>query len=404
MERAVIAAMEPLHIPVGDTDLDDISFDLVQKAAHLSGNLRPEIQAELGRLVRSMNCYYSNFIEGHYTHPRDIERALHRHEFSTDFGQRNLQKEALAHITLQEKIDSGSDEQSWPASERYVRWLHREFCERLPRELRVVKSRVTGRELEVIPGDYRKERVDVGHHVAPDPDQVPAFMGRFGEAYAHEHLSKTQLLLSAAEAHHRLLWIHPFLDGNGRVVRLMSHAILLRLGVGSSLWSLSRGLARNVGRYKDLLGAADAPRRNALDGRGALSLEAFKAFCRFFFEVCIDQVEFMRSLLQPAEILRRMELYVTDEVAARRLPRGSFEMLREAFYQGAVPRGRAPEITGYEERRARETVSVLLERGLLRSAGPRAPLSLAFPEQVLERWLPSLYPVDAPPLEGRALQ
>jgi len=133
-----------------------------------------------------------------------------------------------------------------------------------------------------------------------------------------------------------------------------------------------------------------------------LSLEALKAFCRFFIDVSIDQVEFMRTLLQPAEILRRIELYVADEIAARRLPRGSFEILREAYYQGAVPRGRAPEITGYEERRARETVSVLLERGLLRSATPRGPVTLAFPDKVLDRWLPALYPVDAPTLEARA--
>lgn len=403
MNVARIGAMEPLHIPVGDTELDDISFDLIQKAAHLSGNLRPEIQAELGRLVRSMNCYYSNFIEGHYTHPRDIERALQQ-EFSEDTGQRNLQKEAIAHIALQAKIDSGRDEPSWPASEGYVRWLHREFCEQLPRELRIVKSRYTGRELEVVPGEYRNEQVDVYRHVPPAPPELVVFMRRFEEAYSPSHRSKTQLLLSAAEAHHRLLWIHPFLDGNGRVVRLMSHAILLRLSVGNSLWSVSRGLARNVDRYKDLLGAADAPRRNDLDGRGALSLEAFKSFCRFFIEVCIDQVEFMASLLEPSEILRRIELYVTDEVAARRLPRGSFEMLREAFYQGAVPRGRAPEITGYEERRARETVSVLLERGLLRSDGPRAPVSLGFPEQVLERWLPALYPMNSPQREARSVQ
>ncbi len=396
--------MEPLHIPVGDAELDNLSFDLIQRAAQLSGNLRPEIRAELGRLVRSMNCYYSNFIEGHYTHPRDIERALHHQEFSEDAGQRNLQKEAIAHVAVQEMIDSGHDESSWPASDKYVRWLHREFCQRLPRELLIVKSRFTGRELEVVPGEYRTEAVDVHRHVPPDPLELSAFMHRFEEAYSPSHRSKTQLLLSAAEAHHRLLWIHPFLDGNGRVVRLMSHAIMLRLGVGNSLWSVSRGLARNVDRYKDLLGAADAPRRNDLDGRGALSFEAFKSFCRFFIEVCIDQVEFMASLLQPAEILRRIELYVTDEVAARRLPRGSFEMLREAFYQGAVPRGRAPEITGYEERRARETISVLLERGLLRSDGPRAPVSLGFPEQVLERWLPALYPMDAPPREARTVQ
>src|SRR5580704_14102673 len=138
MDCAVVARMEPVHIPAGDAELDDISFDLIQKAAFLSGNLWPEIQTELGRLVRSMNCYYSNFIEGHNTHPRDIEQALH-HQFSADKGQRNLQCEALAHIALQEKIDSGKDDPSWPASESYIRWLHREFCERLPHELRIVR-------------------------------------------------------------------------------------------------------------------------------------------------------------------------------------------------------------------------------------------------------------------------
>ena len=83
-----------------------------------------------------------------------------------------------------------------------------------------------------------------------------------------------------------------------------------------------------------------------------------------------------------------------DEVAARRLPRGSFEILREAFYQGDVPRGRAPEITGYEERRARETLSVLLEKGLLVPTSPKGPVRLGFPSQVWERWLPALYPMD----------
>jgi hypothetical protein len=176
----------------------------------------------------------------------------------------------------------------------------------------------------------------------------------------------------------------------------MSHALLLKLGVGSGLWSVSRGLARNVEKYKNLLAMADLQRRNDLDGRGNLSLEGLKDFCKFFLSICLDQVEFMHSLLQPGEMLRRIELHVTDEISARRLPKGSFEMLREAYYHGEVPRGRAPEITGYEERRARETVSVLLERGLLLSKGHRAPLTLGIPMDALERWLPTLYPVEGP--------
>jgi Fic family protein len=386
--------MEPMMPSDGDSELENRAFDLIQQSSALAAPLTLPVQEELGRLVRSMNCYYSNFIEGHQTQPRDIERALAR-DFDGNERQRDLQYEAIAHIEVQKSIDSGvGAPDAWPTSEIYLRWLHREFCKRLPDRLLWVKSADSDRQVQVIPGEFRTDLVRVGQHWPPRPDVIGEFMGRFEEAYKPARLSKVQQLLSAAAGHHRLLWIHPFVDGNGRVARLMSHALLLRLGVGSSLWSVSRGLARAVDRYKGALTIADAPRRNDLDGRGPLSSEGLRDFCRFFLEICIDQVDFMRSLLQPGEIIRRVELYVNDEIAARRLPKGSFEMLREAFYQGEVPRGRAPEITGYEERRARETVSALIEKGLLLAKGPRAPLTLGFPMFVLERWLPTLYPVD----------
>jgi len=387
--------MEPLLIPEADTELDNLVFDLVHLASNLFGQLREPVRVELGKLVRSMNCYYSNFIEGHQTHPRQIERALNQ-QFASDPRQRDLQKEAFAHIQLQRLIDGREDDPAWPLSSSYTRWLHRKFCEALPPSLLLVRDPETGREVEVRPGEYRDAHVAVGHHIPPAPDELPAFMSRFDEAYAPSKLSKTQQVLCAATSHHRLLWIHPFADGNGRVARLMSHALLLRLGVGNSLWSVARGLARNVEEYRSALTLADAARRNSLDGRGNLSLEGLKHFARFFLRVCIDQVKFMHQLLQPSELTRRIGLYVQDEISAKRLPKGSFELLREAFYDGEVPRGRAPEITGYEERRARETVSTLLEKGLLVSRTPRGPLTLGFPTDTVERWLPALYPTDAP--------
>jgi Fic family protein len=396
-EPATIYAMEPMLPVEGDGELSDLAFDLVRSSSLLSAPLAAPVRDELGRLVRSMNCYYSNLIEGHQTQPRDIERALAR-DFEVVGRQRDLQLEAFAHINVQGRIDSGDEPPDvWPISEAYVRWLHRSFCEQLPDSLLAVKSEDSDRMVKVEPGEYRVDPVRVGRHIPPSPTMLGSFMERFDEAYSPIKLSKVQRLLSSAAAHHRLLWIHPFADGNGRVARLMSHALLLRLGVGSGLWSVSRGLARSVEQYKTVLAAADAPRRNDLDGRGNLSMEGLREFCRFFLGVCIDQVEFMRSLLQPAEIIRRIELYVNDEVSARRLPKGSFELLREVFYQGEIVRGRAPEITGYEERRARETVSVLLEKGLLLSKGPRAPVTLGFPIEVLERWLPTLYPMDVNP-------
>lgn len=174
----------------------------------------------------------------------------------------------------------------------------------------------------------------------------------------------------------------------------MSHAMLRRIGIGSSLWSVARGLARDVNRYKALLMAADEPRRNDVDGRGALSQAALVEFCEFFLTTCVDQVEFMRSILEPSELLRRIEIYMEEEVRAGRLPKGTFPLLREALLVGEFERGKAATITGYSERMARNVMSKLLERGLLVSSSPKGPVRLGFPLAVVERWFPSLYPTN----------
>ncbi len=388
-----ITAFEPLMPRDGDARLEDLAVTLVARANQLGGQLHANVRASVGDLVRSMNCYYSNLIEGHNTHPRDIDRAL-SDDYSRDPKRRILQKEARAHIEVQRMIDTGQDPQEFPTTVRYLKWVHYEFCRRLPEELLVVRHPRSGREAMVIPGEFRDGDVEVGRHVPPAAGEVPRFLERLEEVYEPSRLLPTRRLIAVAAAHHRLLWVHPFYDGNGRVARLVAHAMLLRCGVGSSVWSVARGLARNVERYKATLMSADEARHGDLDGRGALSEARLREFCEFFLESCIDQVNFMESLLQPAELLRRIKLYVDDEVSAQRLPRGSLTLLREALLAGEVDRGKAAELTGYQERRGREILAELLKAGLLVSQGPRIPVRLGFPVDVCERWFPRLYPVD----------
>ncbi len=373
--------------------LEDAAFDLIAKASSLAGQVNPIATSSLGDLVRSMNCYYSNLIEGHDTHPRDIERALQQN-FSKQPEKRALQLEAVAHIAVQKAIDEGADDPSEPFAAAYPLWLHGEFCRRLPEEMLWVEDPDSGRRVRVRPGELREGEVSVGRHVPPAAAALPRFLARFEEAYRLDHLSKIRRVVSIAAAHHRFVWIHPFFDGNGRVARLMSHAMLKRVGIGSSLWSVARGLAREVNRYKALLMAADQPRRNDLDGRGALSQSALIEFCEFFLATCVDQVGFMRSILEPAELLRRIEIHVEEEIRARRLPKGTFPLLREAVMAGEFERGKAAAITGYRERMARTVVARLLERGLLVSGSPKGPVRLAFPLDVVERWFPTLYPAN----------
>lgn len=386
-----IGLMEPMLPQSGNSELGDLALDLVSKASAFAGRLNPVVRTSIGDLVRSMNCYYSNLIEGHNTHPRDIDRALSE-DFSAEPEKRALQKEAVAHIEVQKMIDTGHHIGAPPLSGKYATWLHYEFCSRLPEELLYVENPDTQERIKVIPGELRDGTVVVGKHIPPYPQNLPNFLTRFDEAYESNKLSKTDRIIASAAAHHRLLWIHPFYDGNGRVARLMSYAALLELGIGSELWSVARGLARNVEEYKSLLQAADQPRRGDLDGRGTLSQSALTSFCKFFLKTSIDQIDFMESLLDFNTLSERMRIYVEEEIAFKRLPKGSYPLLREALLVGEFDRGRAQELTGYKERMARDVVSDLQKKGFLISDNTRSPLRLGFPIEVVERWFPLLYP------------
>ncbi len=386
-----IAMMEPQLI--GETSrhrgkLTDMALELAQKAAGFRRSLPESLLASLADLVRAMNCYYSNLIEGHDTHPIDIERAL-KNDYSKDAHKRDLQLEAKAHITVQEWIDRGGL-QGRAVSSDGIRETHRRFCELLPEDLLGVEDPEKKERVRVVAGELRKCDVVVGTQVAVSAGAVPRFLARFEEVYAA--LNKTDSILAAATAHHRLLWIHPFLDGNGRVARLMSHAMLLESLDTGAAWSVARGLARNVEAYKRHLVACDQPRRNDLDGRGQLSEEALAAFAEFFLSICIDQVDFMESLVQPDRLRTRIRMWAEEEIRFGNLPAKSENILEAVLYRGELPRGEAAGVVSTGDRQARRIVSALLEHGVLASESPRAPLRLVFPAQLASRWMPGLFP------------
>jgi Fic family protein len=384
-------AIEPMVPEEAACGLEDGAVTLIAESNRLAGRVHPVLRDSVGTLVRSMNCYYSNLIEGHDTHPRDIDRAL-ANDFSAESRKRELQQEAVAHIHVQRLIDEGKDPEIWPATGDYARWLHREFCALLPPEMLWVDNPDTGERLPIVPGELRNRHVVVGRHIPPDAEDLPRFLARFDQAYGSPPLSQLRQIQAVGAVHHRFLWIHPFLDGNGRVARLMSHALLKRLGIGTSLWSVARGLAREEARYNALLMQADGPREGDRDGRGNLTQRGLLEFCQFFIDRAIDQVRYMGELLDPETLLRRIEIHVEEEIRAKRLPKGSYMVLREAALAGEVERGRVPMLTGYEERAARMVTAALVDRGMLTATSHRAPLRLGFPAEVAERWFPRLYP------------
>ena len=384
--------MEPLRI--GETSrhreaITDLAVELAQKSAGFRRSL-PEIAlAALSELVRAMNCYYSNLIEGHDTHPIEIERAL-ADDYRGDTRKRNLQIEAKAHILVQAWIDDGALAGRRATSMEGICEIHRRFCELLPEDLLWVEDAAKTTKVRVIPGQLRTSYVEVGRHVPISPGALPRFLERFHEVYGGA--GKTEYIIATAAAHHRILWIHPFLDGNGRVARLMSHAMLSESLDTGAIWSVARGLARRVDEYKAHLSNCDGTRRNDLDGRGNLSEEALANFTKFFLSVSIDQVAFMETLMQPDRLRTRILLWAEEENRMGLLPPKAGAILEALLYRGELPRGDVDAVAGTGDRQARRIVSALVDRGALTSDGPRAPLRLAFPATLAARWLPGLFP------------
>lgn len=386
-----LSDVEPLVIHVGSrhrSSLSELAFELTAASSGFGRSLPPGVRQALADLVRAMNCYYSNLIEGHDTHPIDIERAL-RNDYSRDVKKRNLQLEARAHVTVQAWIDQGGLAGKAVTAEGLCE-IHRRFGELLPPELLKVENPDTREVLDVIPGELRQRDVKVGAHVPVSPGAVPRFLARFTETYGS--LGRAETILAAAAAHHRLLWIHPFLDGNGRVARLMSHAVLLDALDTGGVWSVARGLARAQAAYKGHLADCDRPRRNDLDGRGHLSEEALASFTRFFLETCLDQVRFMESLVQPDRLRARVLMWTEEEIRIGALPQKAGQILETVLYRGELPRADVPTVLNTGERNARRVVSALIDRGVLTSASSRAPLFLAFPATLASRWMPGLFP------------
>ena len=386
-----VSMMEPLMISGTSKHrgpLSDLALELAAQSARFRGSLPKYAEHSLANLVRAMNCYYSNLIEGHDTHPVDIERAL-KNDYSQNAKQRNLQLEAKAHITVQKWIDEGGLKDH-AASFDGLREMHKRFCELLPEELLWAENPENGERMEIVPGELRGRDVKVGRHIPISPGALPRFMKRFEDGYCG--LGKTDTIFAAAAAHHRLLWIHPFLDGNGRVARLMSYSMLLDALDTGGIWSIARGLARNETRYKALLTACDLPRRNDLDGRGHLSEEALAEFIRFFLETCIDQVKFMEELVAPEKLRARILTWANEEIRTKTLLPQSLTILERLLYQGELARDEITSMFDVTPRQARRYVEPLTNLGVLVSETTRAPYHLPFPAKLAPQWMPGLFP------------
>ena len=388
---ADLHALEPL---LPDTRaVEPLVLDLTRETAALASEVPSPLDRSITELLRNINSYHSNLIEGHDTRPRDILRAM-QGDLSQQPEQRALQLEARAHVEVQRLMEArlAQEPAADPTHPDMLRWIHREFYERVPKDYRVVRS-PGGRESLVVPGEWRDEDVTVGRHAPPAATELPLLLARFHEIYGNRRLTGIERVAAIPASHHRLLWIHPFLDGNGRVARLYTDACLRRAQLGAhGLWTASRGLARQRKRYLALLEAADAERWDDYDGRGGRSARALNEWCVFFLETCLDQVRYMRQLLDPDELIARLRVWNATLAARGELPDEAWRVLAEIVRRGQLPRGEASRALGTSERTARRVIGALATVGAVTSDTPKGTLLLAIPVSALEAWFPALAP------------
>ena len=368
--------------------------ELSASCARLGHGLHMHSAANLADLVRVMNAYYTNLIEGHNTRPRDIERAMVG-DLDDVGARRDLQLEAAAHVRLQSTLDklALADSLPEPASKEFLKQLHKDFYTDAPESMLTVEGNNATFLME--PGEWRslaEHDVSVGRHIPPSSLVVDSFMERFSKAYRLESVKLGQRLLLIPVAHHRFNYIHPFPDGNGRVSRLMSHAMVHWAGVGAhGLWSISRGLARGINsrtEYSRMMDYADSPRQGDLDGRGNLSEKALQEYTNWFLDVCLDQVEFMTAQFDLNRLDARYERLVATHDTLK--PEAS-ALLKEALRSGQFERGQASRITGLPARTAQRVLQDVIAEGLLASTTAKGPVSLRFPASTLESLFPRLY-------------
>ncbi|UJB66456.1 Fic family protein [Acidovorax sp. YS12] len=376
------AALEPLlpRVPQADGLLGK-ARDLQMAAARLSGACQNGANAALANLLPSMNAYYSNKIEGEHASPLEIARAL-AGDFSPDVDRARRQQLAVAHVEAERWLQASSQSAADLYSPPVVRSIHSHIL------------RPLAPDGEPMPRALRICDVTIGRHIAPGREAPDAMLQRWAEVYGGVRRGETQIVAAAA-AHHRLAWMHPFADGNGRVVRLHTWAVLQSLGLAPGLWSPLRGLARSGGRYNQRLSDADQPRQDELDGPGPLSERMLVAWIDFFLDMCLEEVRFMQHMFHRQDMLDRLKALLVHEeqVGQRGLRMEALLPLHYLFAtQGAVTRGDFAAMTGLGERTATTLIRKLLEAGLLQSGSPRGLVRFGVPMDMLRFLLPNLWP------------
>lgn len=289
-----------LYNPSFDSPLVDVVTELEHlRRLQLGGTTPPEVFFQLKFIFHLLESLGSARIEGNHTTLADLI------ETTVDGGGDGDQMKEITNIEEAMKYVEDAMQPGATLTESFIRDLHGIAVTNLQREG------------DKTPGSYRQGgvRIAMSTHLPPDAMAVPQYMRELTEFVNNDSAPKYDLI-KVALSHHRFSWIHPFSNGNGRVVRLLTYALLIKFGFNvqnGRVLNPTAVFCNDRERYYSMLAAADTG-----------SPEGMETWCTYVLEGILVELQkvdrltrydyLQQSILLPAlAISRERQLITIDE-------------------------------------------------------------------------------------------
>lgn len=356
-----------LLAPVFSSPLVDVLTDLEHlRRLEMRGSTPLPVFLQLKQVFHLLESLASARIEGNHTTLADyIETKVTAPVGTPSDTLREIENIEAAMRHVEETVQPHE-----PISEHLIRSLHAVTVEGLEREG------------DRTPGAYRNGAVKIAQaeHQPPDAIQVPAYMQELVDFVNRADAPKYDLM-KVALAHHRFAWIHPFGNGNGRLVRLLTYALLVKYGFRVSamgrLLNPAAVFCSDRNYYYSMLAEADKGTDTALEAWCTYVLTGVRDELRKVDQLA-DYRHLQSRVLMPALAFARQRQLVTAQEEA---------VLAATIHAGSVKAGDlAAAMPGLNATQRTYQVKKLVDSGMLRPVKPGArQYSIGFANNTLLR-------------------